>query len=204
MIIPVIITSVMFSGLSFLAQLVWHVLTSGGQNSPDILVYLLGTFRGDAISGQYVPVGGLAYFLAPPQSLVGDWGLISPVNPLSGLTRGIMYNLIFVGFSTYFLRQILNKLDPEIADIQIMLPMIGFSMIDRISHINNNKSNNRSSQLRSARSWGLRFLVLLMIAQVLGVFTTAVGLFICVAILKRYTEILDDENRRFGILSFYL
>ncbi|MFW9777845.1 MAG: hypothetical protein ACFFE8_03245 [Candidatus Heimdallarchaeota archaeon] len=204
LLIPVILTSVMFSSISFLAQVVWNAGASGGQKPPDILVSLLGTFRADHVSGQYVPESGLAYLLTPPQSLIGDSGLISPVDPLSALTRGIMYGLIFVGFSIYFLGQILKPLDPERADILMMLPVIGFFKIDSFSQNNNDILNNQPYQIRSARSWGLRFLVLLMIAQILGLFTTAVGLYVCVAILKRYSEILDDDSRKFGILEFYL
>jgi preprotein translocase subunit SecY len=94
--IPVILTSAVFADIYFIAQILWNASTAGGQTQPDLLSSLLGTFRADDISGQYVPQSGLVYFLTPPRSLVGELGVFNPVDPISSITRAAVYALVLI------------------------------------------------------------------------------------------------------------
>jgi len=70
--IPIILTSAVFADIYFIAQIVWNA--SGAENSTNLFTQFLGTFK--SVDGQLIPASGLVYFLTPPRSLVGDFGVI--------------------------------------------------------------------------------------------------------------------------------
>ncbi|MFW9903782.1 MAG: hypothetical protein ACFFFH_05580 [Candidatus Thorarchaeota archaeon] len=96
-IIPLILASTVSVNYYFI---VFMVGNASGGNSP--LTLLLGTFRIDEVSNIFIPNSGLAYFLFSPQSLVGDFGVINPYDPLGSLFRTLFYSAIFIGLTMCF------------------------------------------------------------------------------------------------------
>ena len=60
---PIILQSALVSNLYFISQLLFK--RYGG----NFFVQLLGRWQESESSGQYIPVGGLAYYISPPTSL---------------------------------------------------------------------------------------------------------------------------------------
>ena len=65
--IPIILQTALTSNVHFLSQLLYRRWKS------NMLVNLLGQWQEVDYSGQYVPVGGLAYYIYPPSSVSDIW-----------------------------------------------------------------------------------------------------------------------------------
>ncbi|MHA2029888.1 MAG: hypothetical protein ACW99Q_10890 [Candidatus Kariarchaeaceae archaeon] len=94
--IPLVLTATVLVLIRFISHLIWN--TGGRENSRNALVYLMGQFRLDEVTGQYVPNGGIAYFITPPQSIIANL----MVDPLSAIVQAIIYGTIFLGLYMIF------------------------------------------------------------------------------------------------------
>merc|ERR1712183_140833 len=65
--IPIILQTALVSNLYFFSQLLYRRFKS------NMLVNLLGQWQETDFGGQSIPVGGLAYYISPPQSLSNIW-----------------------------------------------------------------------------------------------------------------------------------
>merc|ERR1712048_907346 len=64
--IPIILQTALVSNLYFFSQLLYR------RYSGNLLVQLLGVWK-ESANGQSIPVGGLAYYISPPQSFTHIW-----------------------------------------------------------------------------------------------------------------------------------
>merc|ERR1712070_519565 len=65
--IPIILQSALVSNLYFFSQLLYKRFKS------NMLVNLLGQWQDQEYGGQSIPVGGLAYYMSPPNSFADIW-----------------------------------------------------------------------------------------------------------------------------------
>merc|ERR1711879_428939 len=65
--IPIILQSALVSNLYFFSQLLYRRFKS------NMLVGLLGQWQEVDMTGQSIPVGGLAYYISPPHSFTDIW-----------------------------------------------------------------------------------------------------------------------------------
>merc|ERR1711953_705688 len=65
--IPIILQTALVSNLYFFSQLLYRRFKS------NMIVNLLGQWQEQDYGGNSVPVGGLAYYISPPQSFTDIW-----------------------------------------------------------------------------------------------------------------------------------
>jgi len=99
-VVPVFIVSILFTTIRFATILIW--MTTGGEDTINLLSQVLGIFRVDYVTQQYVSTGGLVYFITPPRSLIGDQGVIIPSDPLPSVIHALIYALIFILLTVFF------------------------------------------------------------------------------------------------------
>jgi len=99
-VVPVFIVSILFTTIRFATILIW--MTTGGEDTINLLSQVLGIFRVDYVTQQYVSTGGLVYFITPPRSLIGDQGVIIPSDPLPSIIHALIYALIFILLTVFF------------------------------------------------------------------------------------------------------
>ncbi len=201
--IPILITSLVFSCINFVAQLLWR--GAGGEGTTNILVQFLGTFRIDSNTNQYVPSGGLAYFLTPPRSLIGPLGAfdISGVNTLlPSVFRLIIYSFLFLTCYVIMKKIVKASLDKPNANKYSLLSM-GIIM----SEINNNGKPGEKTRVFNIsevlKVWGLFMIIIVIFGDIFGVLGSSVGLYLCVVILREINDSRKIKGHR-NLLNFYL
>jgi preprotein translocase SecY subunit len=192
--IPVILTSAVFADIYFIAQILWNASTAGGQTQPDLLSSLLGTFRADDISGQYVPQSGLVYFLTPPRSLVGELGVFNPVDPISSITRAAVYALVLIFLSVVFSVMWLDTAGMGPRDVAQQFLQSGMQMPGwrqskkRIEH-------RLNYYIPTITVIGGIFIgSLAAFADFLGAIGSGMGILLSVSIMRQYFELISKER----------
>lgn len=192
--IPVILTSAVFADIYFIAQILWNASTNGGQSAPDLLSSILGTFRADSISGQYVPISGLVYFLTPPRSLVGDLGVINPANPLSSIVRAFVYAIVLIFLAVVFSVMWLDTAGMGPRDVAQQFLQSGMQM-----------PGWRQSKKRIERRLEMYIPTITIIggifigslaafADFLGAIGSGMGILLSVSIMRQYFELISKER----------
>ncbi|MFX1285411.1 MAG: preprotein translocase subunit SecY [Promethearchaeota archaeon] len=190
--IPVILTSAVFADIYFIAQMVWN--TVGRQNPNNPIAAFLGTFRIDEASNQYVPMGGLVYFLTPPRSLIGDLGVINPSDPLSSLARAFIYAAILIVLSVIFSVMWLETAGMGPRDVASQFLQSGMQM----------PGWRRSKKIVERRLemyiptiaviGGLFIGCLAAFADFLGAIGSGMGILLSVSIMRQYFELISKER----------
>ncbi len=190
--IPVILTSAVFADVYFIAQMVWN--SSGKENSTSLLTQILGTFRLDQQAEQYVPTGGLVYFLTPPRSLIGDQGVLNFADPLSSITRAFIYAIILILLSVVFSMMWLETAGMGPRDVASQFLQSGMQM----------PGWRRSKKIVERRLemyiptiaviGGLFIGVLAAFADFLGAIGSGMGILLSVSIMRQYFELISKER----------
>lgn len=190
--IPVILTSAVFADVYFIAQMVWN--SSGRDNTTSVLAQLLGTFRLDTASEQYVPTGGLVYFLTPPRALIGDLGVINFADPLASITRALIYAIILIILSVIFSVMWLETAGMGPRDVANQFLQSGMQM----------PGWRRSKKIVERRLemyiptiaviGGLFIGTLAAFADFLGAIGSGMGILLSVSIMRQYFELISKER----------
>ena len=193
--IPVILTSAVFADIYFIAQIVWS--TTGRENSNNLLAKALGTFKQDPISNQYVPTGGLVYFLTPPRSFIGELGVfdISGTNTLMlSFIRALIYAIILIILSVIFSVMWLETAGMGPRDVASQFLQSGMQM----------PGWRRSKKIIERRLEmyiptiavisGLLIGSLAAFADFLGAIGSGMGILLSVSIMRQYFELISKEK----------
>ncbi|MFX1546410.1 MAG: preprotein translocase subunit SecY [Promethearchaeota archaeon] len=190
--IPVILTSAVFADIYFIAQMIWNA--SGGANTSNPLALLLGQFRIDEASQQYVPTSGLVYFLTPPRSLIGDLGVINPANPIESIVRALIYAVILIILSVIFSVMWLETAGMGPRDVANQFLQSGMQM----------PGWRRSKKIVERRLemyiptiaviGGLFIGSLAAFADFLGAIGSGMGILLSVSIMRQYFELISKER----------
>jgi preprotein translocase subunit SecY len=190
--IPVILTSAVFADIYFIAQMVWN--SSGGAETTSILAQFLGTFRLDEINNQFIPTGGLVYFLTPPRSLIGELGVINFVDPVSSIIRAMIYAIILIILSVIFSVMWLETAGMGPRDVASQFLQSGMQM----------PGWRRSKKIVERRLemyiptiaiiGGLFIGILAAFADFLGAIGSGMGILLSVSIMRQYFELISKER----------
>ncbi|MHA1444723.1 MAG: preprotein translocase subunit SecY, partial [Candidatus Hodarchaeales archaeon] len=190
--IPVILTSAVFADVYFIAQMVWN--SSGGEGTTSILAQFLGTFKLDEMSQQYVPTGGLVYFLTPPRALIGELGVINFVDPVSSIIRALIYAVILILLSVVFSVMWLETAGMGPRDVANQFLQSGMQM----------PGWRRSKKIVERRLemyiptiaiiGGLFIGTLAAFADFLGAIGSGMGILLSVSIMRQYFELISKER----------
>ncbi len=191
--IPVILTSAVFADIYFIAQMIWN--GSGGEGTTNLLANILGTFTLDQASQQYVPTGGLVYFLTPPRSLIGELGVLDPTQPFfNSIARALIYAVILIILSVIFSVMWLETAGMGPRDVANQLLQSGMQM----------PGWRRSKRVVERRLemyiptiaviGGLFIGLLAAFADFLGAIGSGMGILLSVSIMRQYFELISKER----------
>ena len=190
-IIPLIFTSVVFANLYFIALLVWKI--TGSYSTANPISLLLGTFHFDEASHMLLPSSGLVYYLTPPQSLVGDYGVIAFDDPLGSFVRALVYAAVFIVLNISFSKLSLSTTGVKAYEIMIKTPEPGIYDLNQIQDTKNTIDFEKYLNIIAVTS-GFLIGLLAVTADCFGVLGTGVGLLLLISILQFYKEVLKGKE----------
>ncbi len=194
--IPVILTSAVFADIYFIAQMVWSGANRPGPgDSTDLLTSILGIFKEDTLSGQFVPTSGLVYFLTPPRSLIGETGVFDIAGSLpSSIGRAVIYAVILIILSIIFSVMWLETAGMGPRDVASQFLQSGMQM----------PGWRRSKKIVERRLemyiptiaviGGLFIGCLAAFADFLGAIGSGMGILLSVSIMRQYFELISKER----------
>lgn len=193
--IPVILTSAVFADIYFIAQMVWR--GAGGEGTTNLLANILGTFRVNPDTSQYEPLGGLVYFLTPPRSLIGPFGVFDISGSdtlLPGMIRALVYAFILIVLSVIFSVMWLETAGMGPRDVANQFLQSGMQM----------PGWRRSKKIVERRLemyiptiaiiGGLFIGSLAAFADFLGAIGSGMGILLSVSIMRQYFELISKER----------
>jgi protein transport protein SEC61 subunit alpha len=192
--IPVILTSAVFADIYFIAQMVWNASGGAQGTVTNPLALFLGTFTEDASSQQYVPESGLVYFLTPPRSLIGDFGVFNPTDTFGSILRALVYAIILIVLSVIFSVMWLETAGMGPRDVASQFLQSGMQM----------PGWRRSKKIVERRLemyiptiaviGGLFIGSLAAFADFLGAIGSGMGILLSVSIMRQYFELISKER----------
>jgi len=180
--LPVIFASALFANVYFFSQLLWSQM---GRPAPgtNLLFQIIGDYN--STGGSATPVGGLAYFVTPPNNVISV-----AAEPI----RAAVYLAILVAFCAVFslIWLEVGGLGPEKVAQQLM---------DSGMQIPGHRRSGRPIQAILKRYipvvtvlGGIIVGLVAGIADFLGVFGTGTGILLSVGIIYQYYELLMRER----------
>lgn len=192
--IPVFLTSILLVSLHYISYMIW-LLTRGDQTGSNLLTQILGSYSYDDITQHYVATGGLVYFLTPPTSFIGDYGVINPVDPLPSIIRASIYALIFISLTVLFSVKWLEMVGLKSPDAakQFLISGMRIQSVKLYQDITHYKTRNYLRKI--ALVGGGLISSVTVLANFFGVLGSGLGilLFICL-IHQYYVLVITDEN----------
>jgi preprotein translocase SecY subunit len=182
--LPVIFASALFAKVFFISQLLWSQMGSPAPGT-NLLSMILGDYSRNATTGNVQPVGGLAYYVTPPNSLISV-----AAEPI----RASVYLAILVAFCAVFslIWLEVGGLGPSTVAKQLM---------DSGMQIPGYRRSGRPIEAILKRYipvvtvlGGIIVGVIAGIADFLGVFGTGTGILLSVGIIYQYYELLMRER----------
>jgi len=176
---PIILQTALVSNLYFFSQLLYKRFKS------NMLVNLLGQWQEVEYSGQSIPVGGIAYYISPPQSFVDVFG--DPIHALFYMSFVIiscaLFSRTWIDVSGSSSRDVAKQLK----DQQMMMP--GFRDSDMERQLNR--------YIPTAAAFGGACIVALtVVADFLGAIGSGTGILLAVTIIYQYFEIVYKEKEQ--------
>jgi protein transport protein SEC61 subunit alpha len=177
--IPIILQSAMVSNLYFFSQLLYKRLPN------NILVQLLGRWEEMDGRGQSVPIGGLAYYVSPPQSLTEI--IQDPIHALFYiafiLTACALFSKTWIEISGSSPRDVARQLHEQ---DMIIKGFRGKSIIIVL---------NRYIPIAAAFG-GMCIGMLTVLADFLGAIGSGTGILLAVTIIFQYFEMFVKEQQK--------
>merc|ERR1712100_100360 len=177
--IPIILQTALVSNMYFFSQLLYKRFKT------NMLVNLLGQWQEVDYSGQSIPVGGLAYYISPPQSFFDLWA--DPLHALFYcsfvLISCALFSKTWIDVSGSSARDVAKQL----RDQQMMMP--GFRDSDLPRQLNR--------YIPTAATFGGACIgALTILADFLGAIGSGTGILLAVTIIYQYFEIVYKEKEQ--------
>jgi len=173
--IPIILQTALVSNLYFFSQLIYKRFPT------NLLVRILGVWQ-DSGSGYSIPVGGLAYYVSPPQSL---WSMLT--DPI----HAVFYIAFVLLTCAFFSKTWIEVSGASVADVEAQLKAQG-------RHLVKTKDYTRMLLNRTipiAASFGGMCIGALSVgADLLGAIGSGTGILLAVTTVYQYFELLAKEN----------
>ncbi len=192
--IPVILTSAVFADIYLITQMVWNASGGGQGTITNPLALFLGTFTVDETSQQYVPQSGLVYFLTPPRSLVGDFGIFNPANTFGSIFRALVYATILIVLSVIFSVMWLETAGMGPRDVASQFLQSGMQMP---GWRRSRKIVERRLEMyipTIAIIGGLFIGSLAAFADFFGAIGSGMGILLSVSIMRQYFDLISKER----------
>merc|ERR1712039_1142567 len=178
---PIILQTALVSNLYFFSQLLYRRFKS------NMLVGLLGQWQEVDMTGQSIPVGGIAYYISPPHSFTDIWE--DPIHAifyvLFMLVSCALFSRTWVDVSGTSARDVAKQL----RDQNMMMP--GFRDSDLPKQLNR--------YIPTAAAFGGACIgALTIVADFLGAIGSGTGILLAVTIIYQYFEIVYKEKEQGG------
>ncbi|KAK8984607.1 hypothetical protein V6N11_047828 [Hibiscus sabdariffa] len=169
---PIILQSALVSNLYFISQLLYRMC------SGNFFVNLLGKWKESEYSGgQFIPVGGLAYYVTAPASLAD-----MAANPFHAL----FYLVFMLSACALFSKTWIEVSDSSAKDEQQMV-MPG--------HRDSNLHKELNRYIPTAAAFGVMCIgALTVIADFMGAIGSGTGILLAVTIIYQYFETFEKER----------
>merc|ERR1712113_224990 len=170
---PIILQTALVSNLYFFSQLLYRRFKS------NMLVNMLGQWQEVDITGQSIPVGGIAYYISPPHSFTDIWD--DPIHALFYvafvLISCALFSKTWIDVSGSSARDVAKQL----RDQNMMMP--GFRDSDLPKQLNR--------YIPTAAAFGGACIgALTIVADFLGAIGSGTGILLAVTIFYQYFEIV--------------
>merc|ERR1711998_410266 len=177
--IPIILQTALVSNLYFFSQLLYRRFKS------NMIVNLLGQWQEMDYGGQSIPVGGLAYYMSPPNSFSDIWE--DPIHALFYvafvLISCALFSKTWIEVSGSSARDVAKQLK----DQQMMMPGYRDSDLPRVL--------NRYIPTAAAFG-GMCIGALTVVADFLGAIGSGTGILLAVTSIYQYFEIVYKEKEQ--------
>merc|ERR1719229_1300690 len=176
---PIILQTALVSNLYFFSQLLYKRFKS------NMLVGLLGQWQEVDMTGQSIPVGGIAYYISPPHSFTDVWD--DPIHALFYvafvLISCALFSKTWIEVSGSSARDVAKQL----RDQQMMMP--GYRDCDLPRVLNR--------YIPTAAAFGGACIgALTIVADFLGAIGSGTGILLAVTIIYQYFEIVYKEKEQ--------
>merc|ERR1719343_1452679 len=175
--IPIILQTALVSNLYFFSQLLHKRFKA------NLLVNLLGQWQEVEVTGQSIPVGGIAYYISPPNSFMDIWD--DPIHALFYMTFVIsscaLFSKAWIDVSGTSARDVAKQLK----DQQMMMQGYRDTEMQRVL--------NRYIPIAAAFG-GACIGALTIVADFLGAVGSGTGILLAVTIIYQYFEIIYKEK----------
>jgi len=183
--IPIILQTALVSNLYFFSQLLYKRFKS------NMLVNLLGQWQEVDYSGQSIPVGGIAYYISPPQSFTDIWD--DPIH-------AIFYIFFVLTSCALFSKTWIDVSGSSARDVAKQLKEQGMSMQ---GHRDTSMYNVLNRYIPTAAAFGGACIGgLTILADFLGAIGSGTGILLAVTIIYQYFEIVYKEKEQGNALFF--
>ncbi|GMH33166.1 hypothetical protein BSKO_01000 [Bryopsis sp. KO-2023] len=177
---PIILQSALVSNLYFISQLLFKRFRT------NFLVGLLGTWQETDYSGQMVPVGGLVYYISPPNSLME-----AATNPL----HTIFYIAFMLSACALFSKTWIEVSGSSASDVAKQLKeQQMFFLGKRDTQQSLKKELNRYIPIAAAFG-GMCIGALTIVADFMGAIGSGTGILLAVTIIYQYFETYEKEMK---------
>jgi len=174
---PIILYSALVSNLYFFSQLLFRRMKGG------LLVTLLGTWQELEYTGESYPVGGLAYYLSPPTSILAF--LRDPI-------RAILYVSLVTGLCAFLSKQWVEVSGEAPKDVAKRLRDQGLTIQ---GHRDGNLVTVLQKHIPPCAQLGGALIGLLTVgADLVGCIGSGTGIMLAVSITYGYMEQISKEN----------
>merc|ERR1719379_879623 len=176
---PIILQTALVSNLYFFSQLLYKRFKS------NMLVNLLGQWQEVDYTGQSIPVGGLAYYISPPQSFTDIWD--DPIHAVFYiffvLTSCALFSKTWIDVSGSSARDVAKQLKEQ------QMSMQGHRDSSMVSVLNR--------YIPTAAAFGGACIgALTILADFLGAIGSGTGILLAVTIIYQYFEIVYKEKEQ--------
>jgi len=176
---PIILQTALVSNMYFFSQLLYRRFKS------NMLVGLLGQWQEVDMTGQSIPVGGIAYYISPPHSFTDVWE--DPIHAIFYvafvLISCALFSRTWVDVSGSSARDVAKQL----RDQNMMMP--GFRDSDLPKQLNR--------YIPTAAAFGGACIgALTIVADFLGAIGSGTGILLAVTIIYQYFEIVYKEKEQ--------
>ncbi|KAL5713898.1 Protein transport protein Sec61 subunit alpha [Ranunculus cassubicifolius] len=175
---PIILQSALVSNLYFISQLLYR------RYSTNILVKLLGTWKESEYSGgQFIPVGGIAYFITAPSSLAD-----MAANPFHAL----FYLVFMLSACALFSKTWIEVSGSSARDVAKQLKDQHMVMP---GHRESNLQKELNRYIPTAAAFGGMCIgALTVLADFMGAIGSGTGILLAVTIIYQYFETFEKER----------
>merc|ERR1711985_153737 len=177
--IPIILQSALVSNLYFFSQLLYKRFKS------NMLVNLLGQWQEMDYGGQSIPVGGLAYYMSPPNSFTDIWD--DPIH--------VLFYVLFVVISCALFSK--TWIDVSGSSARDVAKQLREQQMVMKGHRDSSLVGVLNRYIPTAAAFGGACIgALTIVADFLGAIGSGTGILLAVTIIYQYFEIVYKEKEQ--------